>query len=62
MQDSDPPKTTDVELLRRLNEIAFHKLLEFTKKFERLQEFERTFQERAIRIRHRREKNSDTES
>lgn len=62
MQDSDPPKTKDVELLRRLNEIAFSKLLEFTKNFEQLQEFERAFQERATRIRHRREKNQDPES
>lgn len=59
MQDPDRPKPTDIELLRRLNEIAFRKLSEFTKKFEQLQEYERAFQERAARIRHRHDKHPE---
>ena len=57
MQASGPPKTLNIELLRRLNEIAFRKLREFTKKFEQLQEHERASQQKAGRIRHRRQKN-----
>jgi len=59
MQDPDPPKTLDAELLRRLNEIAFRKLRAFTKRFAQLQEHERSFQENSTRIRHRRQKNRD---
>lgn len=50
MQDPDPPKTQPIELLRRLNEIAFRRLRAFTKRIERIQEYQRLSPEKTTEV------------